>query len=279
MLSYLHGFHAGNHADVLKHVVLAALLARLTQKDKPLRYIDTHAGAGLYDLDSAAARKNHEYDTGIGKIRTERGAPTAVARLLDLVARANTGPALARYPGSPWLARELLRPEDQLFLFELHPTEHRALARSLEFDRRVKVLREDGLLGCVGLVPPPHKRALILIDPSYELKHEHSQVLDAVMKVHRRFATGTIAIWYPLVERRWVERFERALRGTGIAPVALYELAIAPEGRERGLIGSGMFVVNPPWPLHEELDAAVAWLAPRLACDGEARYRSAEKLG
>jgi 23S rRNA (adenine2030-N6)-methyltransferase len=141
------------------------------------------------------------------------------------------------------------------------------------------VLREDGLVGCLGLLPPPDKRGLLLIDPSYERKDEHSQVLDAAVKAHRRFATGVIAIWYPLIERRWVERFERSLRATGIAPISLYELQVASEGLDGGLVGSGMFVVNPPWSLHGELETAMPWLAARLARDSAGgAFRCVEKL-
>ena len=279
MLSYLHGFHAGNHADVLKHTVLTATLARLVAKDKPLRYIDTHAGAGGYDLNAPAARKNREHNSGIGKIWPSTDAPAAVARLLELVQRYNSGQTLKRYPGSPWLARELLRPDDSLYLYELHPAEYRALERSCEHDRRVKVLREDGLVGCLGLVPPPHKRGLLLIDPSYELQNEHRLVIDAVVKAQRRFATGVVAIWYPLLERRWVDRFERALRATRIAPIAVYELGVAPEGRDRGLVGSGMFVINPPWQLHDDLQAALPWLAAKLASHGDGTHRCLAALG
>jgi 23S rRNA (adenine2030-N6)-methyltransferase len=274
MLSYQHGYHAGNHADVLKHTVLAALLARLVTKDKPLRFIDTHAGAGGYDLRSAAARKNREHEQGIGRLYGARDVPPAVARWLTLARLYNAGPALRRYPGSPWFARQCLRPIDDAFFYELHPTEHRALKRACDGDRRVKVLREDGLAGCVGLVPPPSKRALLLIDPSYELEDEHKLVMDAVTKVHKRFATGAIAIWYPVIERRWVERYERALRATGIGPIATYELCVARETRERGLKGSGLFIVNPPWQVDDELREALPWLAAKLDTDGGATYRA-----
>lgn len=274
MLSYQHGYHAGNHADVLKHTVLAALLTRLVAKDKPLRYVETHAGAGGYDLRTAAAQKNREYEAGIGRLWTAAAAPPAVARWLELARRYNDGPMLRRYPGSPWLARECLRAIDRLFLYELHPAEHRALAKATEDDRRVRVLREDGLIGCIGLVPPPDKRALVLIDPAYERKNEHRQVIDAVVKMHKRFANGVIAIWYPVIERRWVERYERALRAAGIRDFATYEISVAREGRGRGLIGSGLFVVNPPWQLDEELDSALPWLAAQLDSSGDGSYRS-----
>jgi 23S rRNA (adenine2030-N6)-methyltransferase len=274
MLSYLHGYHAGNHADVLKHTVLTALLARLLAKDKPLRYIDTHAGAGGYDLRSSAAQRNREHEGGAAKVFDVADAPSAVARWSSLVQRFNGSGALRRYPGSPWLARELLRPSDDLFLFELHPAEHRALKKATDGDGRARVLREDGLTACIGVVPPPSKRALILIDPSYELRDEHRGVIDALVKLHKRFATGVVAIWYPVIERRSVERYERAVRATGIAPIATYELTVAGEKPSGGLVGSGMFVVNPPWQLDEELDAALPWLAERLAVDRGAGYRA-----
>jgi len=270
MLSYLHGYHAGNHADVLKHTVLAALLARLVAKTKPLRYIDTHAGAGGYDLRAAAAQRNREHEGGIGKIWAAGDAPPAVARWLALARRFNGSGTLKRYPGSPWLARESLRPIDDLFLFELHPAEHRALKKSCDMDGRATVLRDDGLVASIGLVPPPSKRALTFVDPSYELRDEHRTVIDAVVKLQKRFATGVVAIWYPVIERRWVDRYERALRAAGIANVAAFELCIARERRGGGLIGSGVFVVNPPWQLDDELAVALPWLVEHLGIDDAA---------
>jgi len=274
MLSYLHGYHAGNHADVLKHTVLTALLARLIAKEKPLRYIDTHAGAGAYDLRTGAAQRNREHETGVGKVWTAGDAPPAVARWLALAQRFNGTGALKRYPGSPWLASESLRRIDDLFLFELHPAEHRALKRAYDADRRTTVLREDGLAASIGLVPPPSKRALTFIDPSYELRDEHRDVVDAVVKMHKRFATGVVAIWYPVIERRWVERYERALRAAGIPNVATFELCVARERPDGGLVGSGVFVINPPWQLDDDLAAALPWLAERLALDDGASYRA-----
>lgn len=275
MLSYLHGFHAGNHADVLKHTTLTALLARLVAKDKPLRYIETHAGAGGYDLRSAAARKNREYESGIGKLwaAAPATAPPAVARWLELVHRFNAAATLQRYPGSPWLARESLRRGDSLFLYELHPAECRALQHACGEDRRVRVLRENGLANAIGLVPPPAKRAITLIDPSYELRDEHRQVLESITKASARFATGVIAIWYPVIERRWVERYERALRAAKLGTVATYELCITRPQVAGGLAGSGMFIVNPPWQLDAELAAALPWLCERLALDDGASMR------
>jgi 23S rRNA (adenine2030-N6)-methyltransferase len=275
MLSYLHGFHAGNHADVVKHTVLTAALARLVVKDTAIRYIDTHAGAGSYDLKTAAAQKNREHESGIGRLSAVANAPPAVKRWLELVRSCNGPGPLRRYPGSPWLARESLRSIDDLYLFELHPTEHRALTRAFAGDRRTTVLREDGLRGCVGLVPPPQRRALLFIDPSYERDQERAAVIDAVGKAHRRFATGVMAIWYPVIERREAERFERSLRAAVAAPTATYELCVEREHErgERGLIGSGVLVVNPPWRLDDEMAAALPWLTKALERDGGGHCR------
>jgi 23S rRNA (adenine2030-N6)-methyltransferase len=279
MLSYLHGFHAGNHADVVKHTVLTAVLARLAGKEKPVRYIDTHAGAGGYDLQSAAAKKNREHEAGIGRLWAGKNAPPAVARLLELVRDYNGPGPLRRYPGSPWLACESLRSIDDLHLFELHPAEHRRLTRAFGRDRRVKVLREDGLRGAIGLVPPPQRRGLLFIDPSYERDAERAAVIDAAVKAHRRFATGVIAIWYPVIERRAAERFERSLRAALLAPIATYELSVARDSGARGLIGSGMLVVNPPWRLDDELRAALPWLTTALARDAGAAHRCEAPAG
>jgi 23S rRNA (adenine2030-N6)-methyltransferase len=274
MLSYLHAFHAGNHADVLKHVVLISLLAHLGAKAKPLRYIETHAGAGGFDLRSRDAQKNREYESGIGLVRRATDPPAPVTALLTLVQRCNGDRrALARYPGSPWLARQMLRRDDSLYLFELHPAEHRALAEQCARDRRVTVARQDGLAGCIGLVPPPERRGLVFVDPSYEAEAEHRHVVDALSKAHRRFATGVYAIWYPVIERRWVERLDRAVRATGIEQLERYELSVAPDARGRGLTGSGLFVVNPPWKLRADMELALPWLAKTLATERKGSYR------
>jgi 23S rRNA (adenine2030-N6)-methyltransferase len=280
MLSYLHEFHAGNNADALKHVALLSLLSRLKANDKPLRYIETHAGAGGYELRSAAALKNREFEGGIGRVWNAAEAPPAIARWLEFVRRYNGGAAkLSRYPGSPWLALEVLGERDSVFLFELHPAEHRMLERRLGIDRRAHILRQDGLEVCIGLVPPPERRGVVFVDPSYEVADEPAKVLDALVKLHRRFATGVYAVWYPVIERRWVQRFERAVRDTGIAPIDQYELHVERDGRGPGLTGSGMLVVNPPWKLREEMQVALPWLSRRLGIDDRGSHRIVHLAG
>lgn len=269
MLSYRHGYHAGNHADALKHVVLVALLDALTAKGKPLRYVETHAGAGSYDLRAPAAQRNREHERGVGRALARQSPPAAVQRWLDLVLEHNgRSESLVRYPGSPWLARQCLADRDSIYLFELHPAEHRLLEHGCARDRRVRVLREDGLRGLIGLVPPPERRGLVLIDPSYETADEQRLVVDGLAKAHRRFGTGVFAIWYPVIERPRAERFVRAVRATGIEPLHRYEITVEPDTPGRGLIGSGMLVINPPWKLDETLGSTLPWLAETLAASG-----------
>jgi 23S rRNA (adenine2030-N6)-methyltransferase len=270
MLSYRHSFHAGNHADVLKHLVLCRILSYLVRKDKPLCYVDTHAGAGGYALRSPQAQKNREYETGIGRLWQRQDLPAPLAGYVDLVQRFNPDGELSQYPGSPWLARQLLRPGDRLFLHELHPADCAALREQAAADRRVKVTCTDGYQGCVALLPPRERRGLVLMDPPFELKTDYRQVVETLQQVHKRFATGIYALWYPVVERARIEQMERTLRATGIPAVDRYELAIAPDRRGHGMTASGLLVVNPPWTLREEMECCLPWLARELGGAGGA---------
>jgi len=194
MLSYRHGFHAGNHADVLKHCVLVAILDYLKQKPAPVTYVDTHAGAGGYDLTGDFARKNREFDTGVGRLWSMPAPPAPVARYLERVRMHNPDGQLTRYPGSPSLARDCLGPEDRLVLFERHGREAEALRAHCAGDARVQVREEDGFRGCLGLLPPPSRRGLLLIDPAFELKTDYEQVVRTLAGAVRRFATSTFAL-------------------------------------------------------------------------------------
>jgi 23S rRNA (adenine2030-N6)-methyltransferase len=273
MLSYRHAFHAGNHADVLKHLVLVHVLEHLTAKDKPACYIDTHAGAGRYALGSAYAQQNREFESGIGRLWGRDDLPEAVARYVALVAELNEGGPLRSYPGSPWLAQRLLRPGDRLFLFELHPSEIGPLADIFAGDRRTKVLQSDGLEGCIGLLPPKERRGLVLIDPAYEVKTDYQRALDTLLRGHRRFATGTFALWYPVLDRRRTEAMERAVMTSGVPKVQLFELGVGAKSPDRGMDTSGILVVNPPWTLASAMQAALPWLAQALATHGRGHFR------
>ena len=275
MLSYRHGFHAGNHADVLKHVALVALLRILVRKEKPLVVVDTHAGAGAYSLEQGFAAKNAEFRDGIGRLWERDDLPAPVADYLDQARAANADGVLRQYPGSPRIALGLLRPQDRLRLFELHGTEGRMLAQQFAQDgRRVTVTAGDGIAGLKAVLPPPSRRGLVLIDPSYELASDYRAVVAALQEGMRRFATGTYVVWYPLLQRRESVQLPDALRraaGADWLDVALQVKAPSPEGR--GLHGSGLFVVNPPWTFSGTMRGVMPWLTRALAQDETASFR------
>ncbi|MBU0928342.1 MAG: 23S rRNA (adenine(2030)-N(6))-methyltransferase RlmJ [Spirochaetes bacterium] len=275
MLSYRHGFHAGNHADVLKHIVLVDCLQRLVLKESPLLYVDTHAGAGSYRLREGYAAMNEEWAGGIERLSAAAASeepspeapPPAVGRYLSLVRGYGSS-----YPGSPAIAAGMLRPQDRLALFELHPSDSGPLSALFAGDGRVRVVNADGFSGLRGLLPPPSRRGLVLIDPSYELAADYDRVVEAVSTAVRRFATGVYAIWYPLLERDEA----RSLPGR-LARLAAKSLDVSLRIRssrpgERGMSGSGMVVLNPPWMLRETMDEVLPWLARALGEDGRAGW-------
>lgn len=272
MLSYRHAFHAGNFADVIKHIALIQLIEYLCKKDKGFCYIDTHAGAGRYSLNSEYALTNREFDNGISKLWHRTDLPEAVATYVNLVKRFNdSNPTL--YPGSPLIAQQLLRKQDRLFLYELHSTEIKALGAAVAKDRRVKVFHADGLKDSLGLLPPVERRGLVFIDPSYEIKTDYDQVVETLISMHKRFATGTYALWYPVVERQRINKLERSLQTCGIKNVQLFELAIESDTNETGMTACGMIVINPPWILYAQMQQLLPWFADVLGVNGEGSYR------
>lgn len=265
MLSYRHAFHAGNPADVLKHIVLVRCLEYLNQKDKPYCYIDSHAGAGRYRLDDASAQKTGEYQQGIARLWHRQDLPPALAGYMELLQQLNTGERLQQYPGSPWLARALMREQDRGLLHELHPRDYALLGKYFGKSARFTVRREDGFAGAIAAMPPKERRALVLMDPSYEVKEDYQHVVDTLEHAHRRFATGTYLIWYPVVDRPRVAAMERALKRTRIPNMHLFELGTGPDTPGRGMTASGMVVVNPPWTLAAELATLLPYLAEVMA--------------
>ena len=288
MFSYRHAFHAGNHADVLKHTVLIATLQHLLLKEAALMVLDTHAGAGLYRLDGDYASTSGESADGIARLLAAPGplAP-ALQEYVDTVRAFNQGPQARVYPGSPFIAQRLLRAHDRLKLFELHPSDARALERNveqLEAGRQVAVLREDGFEGARKLLPPPARRALVLCDPSYEIKSDYGRVQDMLQDALKRFATGAYAVWYPIIPRPEAHDLPRRLKalatkaskpwlhatltvkGSKLAPPA------AGDSRRPGLPASGMFVVNPPYTLQAALREALPQMADLLAQDRHAGH-------
>ena len=280
MLSYRHAFHAGNHADVLKHTILVHLLRYLTQKDKPLWFVDTHAGAAVYALDEGYATKNLEYESGIARLWAREDLPPPLADYVGEVRALNPDGVLRRYPGSPQLALQLLRKQDRLRMFELHSTESKALQQYFRDDGpRALAYAGDGFPGQQAVLPPPSRRALVLIDPSYEDKNDYRHVLAALRDAHKRFAAGVYAVWYPQVQRRESRQFPEQLKQLQHQDWLHVTLTVRqPVAGGYGLHGSGMFILNPPWLLPQALDLVMPYLARVLAQDAAAGFSLESEL-
>lgn len=281
MLSYRHAFHAGNHADVLKHLVLVQLTRYLGQKETPFWVIDTHAGAGAYELDAAHAQKLAEYRGGIGRLWERKDLPAVIADYMALARRFNPDGRLQKYPGSPFFALWTMREQDRLRLFELHSKDARLLlANFQEAGRQVVVESSDGFVGLKALLPPPPRRAVVLIDPSYEEKQDYDRVFHALKDALTRFPGGTYAVWYPqltrLDARELPQRLKR-LPAKAWLNVALRVREPAKDGF--GMHGSGMFVLNPPWILHDALAGAMPFLADALREDAGAGFTLEQHAG
>jgi 23S rRNA (adenine2030-N6)-methyltransferase len=288
MFSYRHAFHAGNHADVLKHVVTIQLLRYLNQKDTPYMYVDTHAGAGVYTLDDGYASKNAEYETGISKLWERKDLPSPVAEYVDLIKSLNPSGKMRYYPGSPYCADKVMREADRLRLFELHPSDGKILRenfrkveahaaaqgqRPATRGKRVMIEQADGFQALKALLPPPSRRALVLIDPPYEDKADYRRVKDTLKDALTRFATGTYAVWYPVLQRMESRQFPdqlKRLTANGWVNVTLSISTPSPDGF--GLHSSGMFVLNPPWTLEPMLRGLMPYLVDVLGTDSGAGF-------
>ncbi len=263
MLSYRHAFHAGNHADVLKHASLSLLLASFRQKDKPFIVIDTHAGGGIYDLEAERAQKNSEFKKGIARLWPERAQWPELADYFQAIAAHNVDDTLRFYPGSPDIAAQLTRPQDRLALMELHNREIDDIRAHLGWDKRVALHHRDGLEGLVALVPPTPRRGLVLIDPPYERHEEYREVPQAVQKAWQRWPTGTYVIWYPLLaigrdgSAVMLQQMKRAHYGN----LLIAEIEVDSQHPEFGMHGSGLAIINPPWQLDKQLES----ILPRLS--------------
>jgi 23S rRNA (adenine2030-N6)-methyltransferase len=280
MLSYRHAFHAGNHADVLKHTVVVQLLRYLGKKDKAYWYIDTHAGAGAYSLQEGYATKTAEYETGIAKLWNRRDLPEALADYVGEVAALNADGELRYYPGSPYLAWRLMREQDRMRLFELHSTEIDVLRHNFrEAGRRVMMFAGDGFEGIRALLPPPPRRALVLVDPSFEDKRDYARTLSCVEECLKRFATGTYAIWYPQVTRPESQRFPEQLKRLQSTNWLHATLTVSrPPEDGFGLYGSGMFVLNPPYTLAAAMKETLPWLVKALGQDDNAQFKLEHRM-
>jgi 23S rRNA (adenine2030-N6)-methyltransferase len=286
MLSYRHAFHAGNHADVLKHFVQVQLHLYMNQKDTAYTYIDTHSGAGVYALDSRESTKTAEFVTGIGPLWERTDLPAPLADYLDLVKGMNPSGKLRYYPGSPYVADQMSRPQDRLRLFELHPADSKILAdnfRKVEAHkaeqgerargRRVMIERGDGFNSLKALLPPPSRRALVLVDPPYEVKDDYRRVKDALEEALGRFPSGLFAVWYPVLQRMESRQFADRLKRLPAKEWLNVTLTISTPGPDGvGLHSSGMFVLNPPYTLEPMLREVLPYLVKVLGKDGGATF-------
>jgi 23S rRNA (adenine2030-N6)-methyltransferase len=274
MLSYRHAFHAGNHADVLKHLILIQIAEYMGEKPAPYWIIDTHAGAGRYALESAHATKLGEYRDGVGRLWEAKGLPPAAATYLDYVKMLNPDGQLRYYPGSPWLASQLLRESDRLRLYELHSTDVKLLQDCFKSaGRQVAITAGDGFAGLKAILPPPPRRGLVLIDPSYETKDDYSNVIKGLQEALKRFATGTYALWYPMLSKIESRKLPTKLKGLGANNWLHATLEVtAPSKDGFGMNGSGMFIINPPWTLEKTLHDTLPTLTRLLAQDEGAKY-------
>ena len=271
LLSYRHSYHAGNFADVLKHIVMVEILEHFIKKDKAFEIIDTHAGAGLYQLQSDHAQKLSEFTSGIEKMNAKEWPE--LASYFAVLKTYNKNGASKYYPGSPLIACHFLRRSDRAWFFELHPTDFNLLKKNTAGDKRVRVQCEDGFKGMLALLPTASRRCLALIDPSYEVKTDYAQVLEAVVKAYKKSSTTTFAIWYPVVDRYRINQLEKRLIASGIRDIQRFELGIAPDTTTKGMTACGMFVINPPWTLLQKMAEILPRLVDALGQDEGAFFK------
>jgi len=280
-MNYRHAFHAGGFADVIKHIVLVRILSYLHEKASPFRFIDTHAGAGLYDLTSEEARRGGEWLTGIARLRQARfSAETAtlIEPYLDIVRAFNPEPELKVYPGSPLIARALLRPQDRLTACEVEPKARKRLVEALHRDTQARVVDVDGWLALPAFVPPNERRGLVLIDPPYEQKDEFERLADGFAQAFSRWPTGSYLLWYPVKSRRATDGLARRVAdavtaGPSPGKCLRLEFSVAPQGLGTALTSAGLLMVNPPWTLAGELKAILPELQKPLGQGGAGRFR------
>ncbi|XOV77402.1 MAG: 23S rRNA (adenine(2030)-N(6))-methyltransferase RlmJ [Aestuariibacter sp.] len=267
MLSYQHHYHVGNHGDVLKHWVLYEVFCYLQKKPKPFDYIDTHAGAGLYQLNDGKTLKLKEYESGIARLLNN--PPNSMSAFCELMA-SYTKQGL--YPGSSYLANSLLRRGDRSWLYELHPATFKELEQHCPKRRYCFPRNEDGFTGLLGLLPNQAKRAVVLIDPSYELKEDYQKVVSIAEKSLQKMPNTVVLIWYPVVNRQHIEELLKAIRHSTLNNVLNIELRTTSDGDAKGMTGSGMIVINPPWTLKSIAQEVLPALSDVLAADEGAGY-------
>ncbi len=280
-MNYRHAFHAGNFADVFKHALLTRLLVYLTRKDSPLRYVDTHAGVGAYDLSGPEAERTGEWRAGIGRVLAASPSPQVAGLLqpfLDIVRESFPDEGPRRYPGSPLLAKRLLRRGDRLMLCELHPQDVRKLEVEVGRDRRVTIEARDGYAALNAFVPPPERRGLVLIDPPFEQRDEFSHMLNALLKAHRKWNTGVYALWYPLKDPAGAGWFCDSVVKAGVRRVLRVEFEVSAYDPAGPMSGCGMLIVNPTHGIEAEARLLLPELA-RLLAVGQGGWKVEELAG
>lgn len=276
-MNYRHIYHAGNFTDVVKHVVLTALITTLAKKGTPFCYIDTHAGAGYYDLFSDSAKKTKEFESGIEKIIQADKPPALVKSFLHCIHDINNRltsskyASMRYYPGSPMIARCLAKANERIIACELHPQEYQALKTAFTNDKQTAIHHMDGFLGLKAFLPPPERRGLVLIDPPYEDPDEFTRIAHTLPTALKRWETGGYAIWYPIKEKMQVERFYRALKETIKQPIFAIELTIFPD-LPHHLNGCGIVVINPPWLFDQTITDVLPWLWKVLTINDQGGY-------
>lgn len=280
MLSYRHAFHAGNHADVLKHLVLVQLMRYLCQKEQAFWYLDTHAGAGSYALDSAAAAKLGEFRDGVGRLWGRKDLPAALADYLALVRKVNPDGSLKVYPGSPLLAQAIMRAQDRLRLFELHSREVLRLRENFQaFGKQVIVQDSDGFASLKALLPPPPRRAVVLIDPPYEERRDYDRVVHSLKECLTRFPTGTYMLWYPQLTKLEAHDLPQRLQRLSASNWLQVTLRVrTPASDGFGMHGSGLYILNPPWTLQSTLQEVMPYLVGLLGQDAGAGFTLAGQV-
>jgi 23S rRNA (adenine2030-N6)-methyltransferase len=280
-MNYRHGYHAGNFADVVKHATVALILGHLKAKDKPFCVLDTHAGGGRYDLLAEAAGKTGEWRNGIGRIWGKAGLPSELGPYLAAIRRLNRAGAgsLRWYPGSPRLARILMRPGDRLIATELHPAETQALQREFAGDAQVLVKRMDGYQALKAFLPPAERRGLVLIDPPFEVTDEFDRMVKGLKEAHRRWAQGIFALWYPIKGEAPIRAFQETIVDTGLRRIVVAELLVRPAVDPTRLNGCGLLLVNPPWTLADDLKRLLAVFAELLPETGQGSSRVEQLVG
>lgn len=301
MLSYRHAFHAGNFADVLKHSTLALVLDYFTEKQKGFSYIDSHSGAGMYALSDDYAQKTGEYKNGIAKLIEQPNLPEALSLYIDIIKQLNqpqshtlgdsryahstnseiipdeaatkadkviTAENLDVYPGSPGIAKQILRRQDAAHLFELHPADTELLTQFCERWNKARVNQSDGYQGVLGNVPAPTRRAVVLIDPPFEIKDDYHKAVNTIIKAYSKFATGCYILWYPVVKRALVEKMAEQFSNSHLRNILQVEYCQDPDNDEYGMTGTGLFIVNPPWRLKSQLNDVLACMKENLGHKG-----------